>query len=286
MKRNVLGRTGLEVSELSFGAMTIGKIQAGMTPEEGAPAIQKAFELGINFFDTAQAYGTQKHLGFALGRSVDDVVIATKSRHKSREQVALALEEALTELGRQYIDIFHMHLVDDAADLASRREVLDFLLEQKAKGIIRAVGASTHSVAGAGAVAGEPDIDVLFPLVNSRGLGIVDGSVEDVIEVCRQAKAGGKGLYVMKPLAGGHLRQEPGEAFEFIRKLGLFESVCTGMKSPAEVEMNAALFEGAGRTARTVGQGGNITPHPVDQRSLHRLRRMRGQLRPGRFVGG
>ncbi|MBW1708839.1 MAG: aldo/keto reductase [Deltaproteobacteria bacterium] len=244
MKQVLLGKTGIQVSELSFGSLILGRLQADLTEEEAAPAVAKAVELGINFFDTAQSYGTQKHLRLGLGRAVNDVVIATKTHARTREDAQKAFEESLKEFGRDYIDIYHCHLIESSDDLANRREVLDFLMELKEKGLIRATGASVHKVEAANVVAAEPDFDILFPVLNSQGLGIPDGSAEEMLQACQLAKTNGKGIYAMKPLAGGHLRGSPKEAFKYLQAPGLVDSICVGMKSPAEVEMNVSVFEG------------------------------------------
>jgi len=244
VKQMSLGKTGIKVSELSFGTLILGRLQADLTPEEAAPVVAKAVELGINFFDTAQSYGTQRHLRLGLGHAVNDVVIATKTHARTREDAQKAFEESLRELGRDYVDIYHCHLVESAKDLAGRREVLDFFLELKERGLIRATAASVHKVEGADVVAAEPDFDILFPVLNSQGLGIPDGSVEEMLQACRLARKNGKGIYAMKPLAGGHLRGSPKEAFQYLKDTRLVDSICAGMKSPAEVEMNVSVFEG------------------------------------------
>lgn len=250
MDYKTLGKTGINVSELSFGTLILGWLQANMTEEEAAPAIEKALDLGINFFDTAQSYRTQTHLRAGLGARKNDVVIATKTHERTREGAQKAFEESLRELDRETIDIYDFHLIDSAADLAHRQPVLDYFLELKETGRIRAIGASVHKVEAARAVAVHPDIDVVFPVLNSHGLGITDGTREDMLDACRTAAENGKGIYVMKPLGGGHLRQAPLEAFTYLRDTCLVDSICAGMKSPAEVEMNVRLFEG-----RTVSQG-------------------------------
>jgi len=63
VKKNTLGNTGIQVTELSFGSLILGKIQqADLTVEEGGQTVRKVLELGINFFDTAPPYGTEAHL--------------------------------------------------------------------------------------------------------------------------------------------------------------------------------------------------------------------------------
>ncbi len=243
MKQKRLGHTGIRVSELSMGTLIFSKNQAALSPEEGARVVRKAFDSGINFFDTAAVYGTQSHVREGL-KGIDKVVISTKSHSKTREAIEKDFETSLHELDREYIDLYQLHLVESPADLAARRKVIDFLLERKRRGQIRAIGASAHRVEAARAVVAEPDIDVLFPILNFRGLGIMDGSVDDMIKICRQANKRDMGIMVMKPLGGGNLRTSPKEAFHFLRNLRFLDSICVGMKSVAEVEMNVAIFEG------------------------------------------
>ena len=244
MKRNVLGQTGMEVTELSLGTLIFGRIQANLSVEEGAKAVVKALELGINFIDTAASYGSQVHVGEGLKGFHGKIMISTKSHGRTREAVRKDFETSLKELGRDYIDVYQMHLVNSAKEMEERRDVLHFLLELRQKGLIRAIGASVHRVEGARAVVAEKDIDVLFPVLNSNGLGIIDGTIEEMIAVCRQAKERGKGIMAMKPLGGGHLRKETRKSFEFLQRLGIVDTICVGMKNPAEVEMNILSIEG------------------------------------------
>ena len=259
MKRNFLGNTGIEVTELSLGTLILGKLQTDMSPEESIPTIQMALELGINFFDTAQGYATQNHLRVGLGREVNNVVLATKTHAKTLDEAKEAVEESLRELGRNMIDIYHLHLIRNAEDMQNRRAILDYFLELKEKGVIRAVAASAHCVEAVRAIADVPEIDIAFPVLNSRGLGIPDGSAEDMIQACEVLKKQGRGLYAMKPLAGGHLRNDPQAAFGFLRETGIFDSICAGMKSPTEVEMNTAIFENRDISREVLSQVDTIT---------------------------
>jgi len=244
VRRNRLGNTAIEVSELSFGTLPFAKRHSNLSVKEGARVLKRGFERGINLVDTGASYGTQAHVREGLRGVGDAVVISTKTHATTRDRAREDFETGLRELDREYIDIYQLHLVHNAAHLADRRDVLEFLLECKETGLIRAIGASVHTIAGARAVVAEPDIDVLFALLNTRGMGISDGTVYDMIHVCRQADARGMGVLAMKPLGGGNLRKSAKEAFDFLRHLGILDSICVGMKSPAEVEMNVSLFEG------------------------------------------
>ena len=243
MKQNLLGNTGIRVSELGYGTLILGNLQADLTVEEGARVLKKGIELGINFFDTAAPYGSFNHLREGLKGTGDKMVVSSKTKAKTREDAQKELHFCLQELNRECIDVYHLWDIISPFDLTDRRGALDFLLESKQKGLIKAVGAAVHRVESARAVVAESDIDILFPIVNVKSLGIPDGSISDMIEVCWRADQRGMGIMAMKPLAGGHLRQSPGEAFKFLRNFGMFDSICVGMKSTAEVEMNVSLFE-------------------------------------------
>jgi predicted aldo/keto reductase-like oxidoreductase len=244
VKKMVLGRSGLEVSELSLGTLILGRIQADLSVEDGAKPVARAMELGINFIDTAAAYGSQLHVRKGLQGFTGEVLLSTKSHGRTREAVQKDFETSLNELGRGYLDVYQLHLVNNAKELEERRDVLNFLLELKQQKLIRAIGASVHRVEGAKAVAAEKSFDVLFPVLNSHGLGIIDGTIEEMSAVCRQAKERGMGIMAMKPLGGGHLRKSPGACFDFLRGLGFVDTICVGMKTPAEVDMNVLTIEG------------------------------------------
>lgn len=244
MKKVTLGQTGIEVSELAYGSLILGRLQANLTAGEAAPVLFKAVESGITLYDTAQTYGTQKHLGLGLGQAINDVVISSKTPSRTRSEAQAAFDQALEELNRDYIDIYMMHLIDNADDLGQRREVKQLFLELKQKGLIRALGASVHKIEAAHIVADDPDIDLLFPVINSQGMGIIDGTADEMLEAIDRAKQNHQAVMAMKPLAGGHLRESARESFDYLRDTGLIDCICVGMKTPAEVEMNTALFNG------------------------------------------
>jgi predicted aldo/keto reductase-like oxidoreductase len=238
-----MSKSNLEVSELCFGTLTLGTFQANLTPEEGAKAIRKALELGINFIDTAQSYGTYQHVRKGLEGWKDDVVVASKSHERTYENMRLAVEDALKEMALERISIFHLHLIRSKENFLERQETLECLVDMKKKGIIEAIGISAHSAEGVNAVLDCDDIDVVFPIVNKNGFGIVSGTLDDMLQAVRSAKAKGKDVYAMKPLGGGHLIKEIPEAISYLRELNLFDSISVGMKTPDEVEMNVRIFE-------------------------------------------
>lgn len=244
VRKLAIGNTGITVSELCHGTLILGALQANLTPEEGARAIRASLEAGVNFYDTAQGYRTYPHLALGLkGIPEGETVIASKSHAGSYDRMRADVEECLRELSRSYIDIFHLHLVASEEALRARQGALDCLVELRQSGTIRTVAASTHTVAGVRALNREPAIEVIFPVLNRHGQGIIDGTLDEMLESLRESKELGKFVYAMKPLGGGHLAGEVEEALNYLRELDVCDAVAVGMKDEAEVAMNVAVFE-------------------------------------------
>lgn len=244
MKYVKLGQTDIEVSRLCFGGLVIGPLQTNMTVDEGAEVIIRAMEMGVNFIDTAELYGTYPHIRQAMKKSGKELVIATKSYAYSAEGAAESLEKARKELDVDVIDIFLMHEQESRLTLRGHREALEYYLEAKAKGIIRAVGVSTHNIEVVEAAAEMPEIEVIHPLVNKSGIGIGDGSITSMLEAVKKAYDAGKGIYSMKPLGGGNLLHSYQQCMDFVLGIPYIHSIAMGMQSPEEVIMNVGVING------------------------------------------
>jgi predicted aldo/keto reductase-like oxidoreductase len=242
MKMVELGKTGLTVSEMCVGTLTLGKLQANVSAEEGAAAIRRAIDLGANFIDTAQAYGSYEHVAHAIRGVEKDLVISSKSHAGNYEEMEKAIYECRKALHREVIDIFHLHLIRDEEDLNGRGWALKCILDFKEAGAVRALGATVHSNAGLQAVADCPDIEVAIVCVNERGLGIADGSLEECLELARLCRERGKAIIAMKPLGGGHLLDHAAEAINFVRDLEEIDAVAVGLLTPEEAEMDVRIF--------------------------------------------
>ena len=203
MEYRELGQSGLRVSRLCFGSLTMGPLQKNLSLEEGARLLRRALEGGVNFIDTAELYQNYSYLARALKGWSGDVVIATKTYAYSRQQAEASLEKARRALNREVVEIMLLHEQESPLTLKGHREALDYLQEAKDKGLIRALGFSTHHVAAVKAAAEMEGIDVIHPLLNMRGWGIRDGKLEDMLEAIAAARSRGIGIYAMKSLAGG-----------------------------------------------------------------------------------
>lgn len=241
MEYKELGTTGIEVSRLCFGTLTMGPLQRHLSQQEGSELLIKAVDDGVNFFDTADLYDTYNYINIAL-KKYPDLIIATKSYAYNIETARTTLSRALEEIGRDYIDIFLLHEMEGMPTIKGHREALEFFTEQKQKGIIRAVGISTHYIEGVQAACSIPEIDVIHTISNYKGTGIVDGTKQEMEKALSLAKQMGKGIYSMKPLGGGHLYNTVPEAFDYVLDNDNIDSIAVGMWREEEINANIKYF--------------------------------------------
>lgn len=236
------------VSRLAFGSLTVSPLQASPEPERAADIIAYAFERGVNFIDTAQYYNNYHIIrrAFEKSKASDGVVLSTKTYAYDRAGAREAVEQARRETGRDVIDIFMLHEQESINTLRGHMEALEYLFECRERGIIRAVGASMHHIAavrGACELAAEGmKLDVIHPIYNKLGVGIVDGDREQMASAVAAAHDLGIGVFGMKALGGGHLISSAAEAFDFVLDSPFIDAVAVGMQSYDEVDANIDYF--------------------------------------------
>jgi len=247
MDTKLLGNTGLAVTPVGFGVLTVGNTQLNLSVADGAAILRYALDCGINFLDTAQYYQTYPYIKTALKGLSFDPVICSKCLDPSFSGMEAAIEEARKEMDRDVIDIFLLHEVRSAVDLDLRKGALECLLEAKEKGLVRAVGVSTHHVDVAEAVAQREEFDVLFPLINFQSLGIRKGlgpgTKEEMAEAILKASRNGQGVFTMKVFGGGPLIAHYQEAIRYVRSLPGVDSMMMGFGSFEEVDRIFEVFE-------------------------------------------
>ncbi len=250
MEKVILSPRLPAVSRLAFGSLTLSPLQTDPDPERAAEIIAYAFTRGISFIDTAQYYNNYHilRLAFEKFKESGDVVLSTKTYAYDKATAKAALEEARAKTGRDVIDIFMLHEQESYETLRGHMEALDYFFECREKGIIRAVGASMHHVAavrGVSRLARQGiKLDVIHPIYNKTGIGIADGSLQDMADAVREAHELGIGVFGMKALAGGHLCGSAAEAFDFVLDSGFIDAVAVGMQSVSEIDANIEYFEG------------------------------------------
>lgn len=240
MNKKPLGRTGLYVTPVGFGVLTVGKTQLNYSVSEGAALLRYALDSGFNFLDTAQYYETYPYIREALKGLPFDPVISSKCLGSSYEDMKEAVEEARISLNRDVIDIFLLHEMGGREDFQERQGAWEYLLEAKAKGLVKAVGVSAHDVQAVEIAAGMEELDVVFPLINYRGLGIRNGNgfgtKEQMAEAIRKASDNGKGVFAMKAFGGGNLAVDYKTALDYVRYLPGVDSIMMGFGYRHEID--------------------------------------------------
>jgi L-galactose dehydrogenase len=155
MRYTTLGKTGLRVSVAGLGCGGFSRLglPAGKTEDQAADLVLEAVDLGINFLDTAPAYGTEATVGKALKKlSRDKVVVATKvhvvrnGEWYNADRVTQNIDNSLKQLGTDYIDVFQLHGVRATEYDHAINVVLPALLAAKEKGKIRHLGITESPV--------------------------------------------------------------------------------------------------------------------------------------------
>nr|WP_154985639.1 aldo/keto reductase family protein [Paenibacillus xylanexedens] len=220
MKYRKLGRSGLKVSEIGLGSwLTYGSA----TSEEAARAcMHKAYELGVNFFDTSNSYaGAEEVMGSTLkSYSRSSYVLATKlffpqglgpnERGLSRKHIVEQCEASLKRLNTDYIDLYQCHRFDSETPVDETLRALDDL---QAQGKILYAGVSEWTAAQIVEASGISKRLNLRPLISNQPIyNMFERYIEreGVIEQCEQE---GLGLIVFSPLAQGVLtgKYKPGQ---------------------------------------------------------------------------
>jgi aryl-alcohol dehydrogenase-like predicted oxidoreductase len=238
-----LGWQGPLVSELCYGSLAISPLQGKVSVREGSDLLCYAFERGITWVDTAEMYENYASLAPALSR-FPAVMVASKSYAVSAREMRQSLEQARKALQRDILDIFLLHEQESAYTLKGHAEAWEELLEAKSKDLVRWIGISTHAVAGVRAGALQPGLDIIHPLLNYRGLGIIDGTLTEMLAALAFAAELGIGLYAMKVLGGGHLALETEKALAFVQSVPAVQAMALGMSSREEIDFNLAVLSG------------------------------------------
>lgn len=247
MKNILLGKTNIKVSRVGMGVLPIGPNQRALEIDEGAAVIRYALEQGINFLDTAQYYKTYPYIREALKNTGFEPVICSKCLHGDYDSMDMAIEEARKSLDRDVIDIFLLHEVR-TGQFEQRRGAWECLNDAKARGLIRAVGISTHNVDVTEKMAEIGECDVIFPLINYAGLGIRSGSgpgrPEDMMRAIKKCHEAGKGIFSMKALGGGNLTGTYRKALDYVFSKEEIDSVMIGFGCLKDIDDMMSYING------------------------------------------
>jgi predicted aldo/keto reductase-like oxidoreductase len=246
-----LGNSGVRVTRLAFGTGSMGgKVQRELGQEAFTRLVRHAYDRGIRFFETADAYsGMHEMLEVALrGLPRDSYRLMTKYRLREPEDPKVTIDRFRKELGSEYFDILLLHCVRVPDWAEQWKRLRDALSEAKDKKVILAHGASCHGLLPLRAFPASTDwLDVALLRVNHAGVRMDTlkqtdtddlGDVREVVGHVKAIREKGTGVIGMKVMGEGQFRtpEERDASIRFVTRLGTVDSVTIGYKSEAEVD--------------------------------------------------
>ena len=256
MELRPLGSTGIDVSVLGLGTVKIGRNQQVKYPQgfeipddkAVTEILQLAWSLGINFIDTAPAYGSSEERLGQLLPNRQDWVIETKvgeifengrSRFDfSATHTRQSVENSLKRLGRDIIDVVLVHSSGDDMEIIEQEEALSELSKMKQQGLIRAYGMSSKTVEGGLWVV--ENCDVVMATCNLE--------YDDEHQVLERAAELNKGVVIKKGLLSGHAANASDgsgieKSFEHVLNQPGVSSMIVGTINPEHLRHNVEIAE-------------------------------------------
>lgn len=197
MKMIILGKTGLEISSVTYGGMVSNGVEQSLSDQH----VSYAYDRGINYFDVAPLYGdAQTKMGNSIRPYRKDIILACKTFEREAKTARAELEESLRLLHTDYFDVYQLHCLfspEDVENAFSENGSMKTILEAQKQGYIRHVGITAHCEESALKALELYDFDtVLFPLNWATGLKKEFG--HRVAKLCKEQN---KGLISMKSQA-------------------------------------------------------------------------------------
>ncbi len=245
-----LGRSGVKVTRLAFGTGTFGgRVQRRLGQEEFTKLVRHAYDRGIRFFETADAYtGMPGMLAEALkGIPRDSYKLMTKYRLMDAGDPPATIDRLRKDLNTEYLDILLMHCVRSPRWPDELKRLQDAMSDAKAKKIVLAHGASCHGLLPLRAFPGNDWLDVALLRVNHNGTRMDTlqtrdtddlGNVDEVASHIKKIHAQGTGVLGMKLVGEGRFTtpEQRDAAMKFVMGLGAVDALTIGYKSTAEID--------------------------------------------------
>lgn len=188
-----LGRTELMVSKNGFGALPVQRVDM----ETASVILRKAYDNGINYFDTARAYSdSEEKIGKSLADVRENIIISTKTMTKTAEGFWADLETSLEKMKTDYIDIYQFHNPPFCPKPGDGSGLYEAMVEAKAQGKIRHIGITSHSLA----IAQEAVESGLYETLQFPFSYLASEKEEALVHLCKEKDVG---FICMKALAGG-----------------------------------------------------------------------------------
>ena len=243
-----LGKSGVKVTRLAFGTGTFnGRVQRDLGQAGFTSLVRYAYDRGIRFFETAQAYPQmQEMLGIALkGLPRDSYVLMSKVTTDDADP-QVTVDEMRRQMQTDYVDIMLMHVQHTSTWPTDSQRWQDGLSEMQHKEVIRSHGASIHGLPALRQVPDNKWLQIAMIRMNHKGAHMdtedprahVPGNVDEVVQHVHQARKAGLGVISMKLIGEGSFtdRADRRASMRFAFRNAGVNTVTVGYKSTAEVD--------------------------------------------------
>ncbi len=243
LPKRTLGKTGLEISTLTFGGGSMF-----LKNKDGAwePILQKAIDMGITIFDTASSYQfgatltSEQRFGMMLPAVRDKVMISTKFDSRNPDDAMREIEKSLTDLKTDYLDILMMHSVEKSEDLDAFGETIyPMLMKLKEEGVTKYIGfSSMNSAEKSKELIERYDVDVCILALNATKYG---SFAPVALPVAAEKNVGVLAMKVMRDVVGQGAT--PDELMHYVLSLDGVASACVGHFGMDTLEDNARIVQ-------------------------------------------
>jgi 1-deoxyxylulose-5-phosphate synthase len=244
-----LGKSGMQVTRLAFGTGTnAGEVQAALGQKEFSRLVAYAYDHGIRFFETAEAYSTPAMLGEALKPFPrDSYQLMTKVTTFHEGEPLTRFDELRRTSQTEYFDIMLLHWQHTSDWVSETARWQDGILEAQSKKIIRTRGASVHGLPALRQMPGNKWLEIAMIRMNHNGTRM-DGptsadnnnpaNVSEVVEHVKQVHSQGMGVVSMKLAGNGTFtrREDRQAAMHFAFRNAGVDSVTVGFKNTQEID--------------------------------------------------
>lgn len=241
-----LGNSGLTVSRVALGTGSIGGNHQSNQTRLGMSNFVKlahhAYDRGVQFFDTADSYGSYPYVREAFKEIPRENIILlgkmwTENDPAKAEPVDKALDRFRTETGSDYFDIMLLHCMMNGKWQEEKKRYIDYFSKAKQDGKIKALGVSCHNFEALKVAVDDPWVDVILARINPFRAHM-DGSPAEINALLERARNNGKGIIGMKIFGNGDrvLETEREESITFALKKSSIHCMTLGMESIPQVD--------------------------------------------------
>lgn len=241
-----LGKTGYDVSIFSLGGQ--GSLETQGSEKNSIKIIQKAYELGINYFDTSPIYGpSEDYYGKALKGFRKNIFLASKTDKRDRDGALKDIENSLKRLNTDYLDLWQIHHLENNKEVnqvAGKNGALEAIIEMKEQGVVKHCGLTGHEDPNILLnMMSKHDFDTVLCPINAADVHMKPSFIADLIPVAQEKNMGIIGMKVFSQGFIFHPKgiRDSGEALRYALNIDGVSTIIVGHDTVEQLEKNVEV---------------------------------------------